>query len=88
MTQILTTPAMRHIRREAWLAEGREDALRFVIECDGDLAQITAKIAETEELMSDEFMLQGPMKPGAGPRTYRDGYLAALREAIVLLREK
>lgn len=85
MTQILTTPAMRHIRREAWLAEGREDALRFVIECDGDLNQISQKIAETEGLLTDEFMLKGPMKLGAGPRTYRDGYLAALKEALHLI---
>lgn len=78
---------MRQIRREAWLAEGREDALRFVIECNGDLEKIIAKIVEIDELLSDEFMLKGPMKVGAGPRTYRDGYLAALREALAMLEK-
>ncbi len=85
MTQVLTTPAMRQIRREAWLAEGREDAFRFVMECNADLDKLKARIVEIEEMLSDEFMLKGPMKVGAGPRTYRDGYLAALREALALI---
>ncbi len=78
---------MRQIRREAWLAEGREDAFRFVIECNADLDKINAKIVDVEEMLSDEFMLKGPMKPGNGPRTYRDGYLAALREALALIEQ-
>ena len=67
------------------LADGRLEALRFVREHIDKPNEIQEEIAKIEEYLSDEFMLQGPMKVGAGPRTYRDGYLAALREALALI---
>ncbi len=67
------------------LADGRLDALRFVREHIDNLVEIQSEIAKVEEYLSDEDLLQGPMKLGAGPRTYRDGYLAALKEALSLI---
>lgn len=78
----LIASALRH---EALTAEGRQDAFQFALACKGDLAPITAELAEKEALLAS-FEDQGPMHPGAGPRIYRDGYLAGLREAIAIVQ--
>lgn len=68
--------------REALLADGRSDAFEFALKCEGDLIQLRDQVQETQELMSDPDMLKGPLAPGNGPRIYREGYLAGLKEAI------
>lgn len=69
------------------LAEGRLEGLHFANEHKGNIDKIAEEIAWYEKYMLDPRVSQGPMKLGAQPRTYRDGYLAALREAMALLHE-
>lgn len=73
------------LRHEALATEGRHDAFQFALTCNGDLARITAELADKTVLVAS-FEDQGPMKPGAGPRTYREGYLAGLRDVIAIVQ--
>lgn len=72
------------LRYEALIAEGRSAAFAFALEVGGDLERIHMELAEQEALLAS-FENQGPMKPGASPRIYKDSYLAALREAITII---
>lgn len=78
----LIASALRH---EALTAEGCHDAFQFALAYKGDLARITAELAEKEALLAS-FEDQGPMQPGAGPRIYRDGYLTGLRDAVAIVQ--
>jgi hypothetical protein len=73
------------LRRLAWHAEGREDAFRFALEMNADLTALRERQSETTRLLSDPHLAVGPMVPNAGPRLYREGYLAGLQEAIALI---
>jgi len=66
-------------------AGGRHEGFQFVMQHQGDVNQIEAEIQEREELIAE--LQPGPMSPGATPRIYRDAYLAALREALNLIKE-
>ena len=78
----LSTQVWAALWRQALLADGRRDAFEFALKCDGDLAQLKSQVREIQRLMSDPDMLKGPMAPGNGPRIYREGYLAGLKEAM------
>ena len=67
------------------LADGRLEALRFAHANKDDIDKIKEEIAKYEAYTLKPRMLSGPMKLGAGPRTHRDGYLAALHEALALI---
>lgn len=81
----LPTKVWSALWKEALSTDGRSDAFAFALECDGDLPQLHDKLQEIEEMMADPAMLKGPLAPGNGPRIYRDGYLAGLKEAIAIL---
>lgn len=72
------------IRREYWIAEGRQAAYGFVLNSNGTIATIQAEIAEQQELIAT-FNDQGPMSPSAGPRIYKESYLAGLRDALEII---
>jgi hypothetical protein len=72
------------IRREYWLAEGRQAAYGFVLSSNGTIAIIQIEIAEQQELM-DTSNNQGSMSPTAGPRIYKESYLAGLRDALDII---
>jgi hypothetical protein len=79
--ELFPTRAHWELERRRLLAEGRLDALSFALyKCRADLDALQKEIAATEDLIAD--LLDGPMKPGAHPRYYRDGYLAGLNEAV------
>ncbi len=65
-----------------WRTGGRAEAFIFVWEHRGNVAQIKARLREKIGFMADPDMLQGPMKPGASPRIYSEGYLAGLEDAL------
>jgi hypothetical protein len=73
------------LRREALLAQGRSDAFQFAWDAKGDLSQLKAKVRETEDMINDPNLAKGSMAPGTTPHTYRQGYLAGLRDAIAII---
>lgn len=64
------------IRREYWIAEGRQAAYSFVLNSNGTAATIQAEIAEHQEHI-DTSNNQGSMSPSAGPRIYKESILLA-----------
>lgn len=75
------------LHRKAWTAEGQMEAFRFVLNNTGGILELQTKLQEVEELLADASMAAGPMAPSAGPRIYREGYAAGLREAIAIIKE-
>ncbi len=77
-------PIATVILRQQMVASSRTEALRFVIECRGDLKRIEAKMRkESERIVRHEG--KGPMAPSASPRIWLDNYLATLQEAFELI---
>ena len=72
--------------RPTLLISGRYDAFQLAWKLDANLEALKKELAETEELLNDPDLRDGRMKPGASPRTYREGYLAGLQEVITLIR--
>lgn len=77
-------PGENAIFRALSAAGGTFEGFQFVMQHQGDIYQIEAEIQECEELINE--LQPGPMSPGATPRVYRDAYLAALREALNLIK--
>ena len=71
--------------RPTLLVSGRYDAFQLAWKLDADLAALKQAVVEIEELLNDPDLCDGRMKPGASPRTYREGYLDGLREVISLV---
>lgn len=72
------------IRRHAWVADGRNDALKYVLDCAGDIQQISREIQQRRSNIVDSGE-KGGMSPGASPRIYLDSYLEALEEALEII---
>jgi hypothetical protein len=72
------------IYRQAWIADGRNDAFKYVLDCAGDIEQISQELQERRHniVASGE---KGGMLPGASPRIYLDSYLATLEEALEII---
>jgi hypothetical protein len=83
----MTTKIDIALARRFLNADGRRDGWLFARQHQNDLAAITAEIQDIEEQIADPNSLSGSMKPNAGPRIYSDGYLAALKEAVAIIRE-
>lgn len=73
----------RRIIYQYYFLEGKAGALSHAIEeCQGDFTCVAARIRETEERIARN---EGPMKPGASPRMYKEGYLVGLNEALAII---
>lgn len=72
--------------RPTLLISGRYDAFQQAWKLDANLEALEQEVIESEEILNDPDLHDGPMKPGASPRTYREGYLAGLREVIDIIR--
>jgi hypothetical protein len=71
---------MRWLRRQAWIAEGRHDGFNFALKCEANREHLREELEHWLNYMADHN--EGPMGPTAGPRIYREGYVAALEETI------
>ena len=69
------------LRREAVLASGRSDAIKFAWDCRGDPGRLEEEIEDTVELLRDPRYADTTMKPNTSTRLYREAYLAGLRTA-------
>ena len=80
------TEAQKATRRESLMAGGRQEAWSFVAQINWNLAKIEEKLAENEAHRADPDYANGSMKSGASPRLFIDGYIAALQEAIRIIK--
>lgn len=79
----IRVPIVRRSHEE----DGRMGALRFVMDCDVDMATIQEEIQETiERITNPSEELRGAMAPNSGPRMYQDGYLAGLQDSVQILQ--
>ena len=78
-------PAKNKLSILMLLADGRLGGFRFAFDNDLDIEKIKAEIAESESYIANPDFAGGAMKLGAGPRTYKDGYLSALRESLAMI---
>lgn len=75
-------------------ANARSEAFAFAMRCQGNVECIENELSEREETREfwfsrpfDDPRNTNPMTPGAGPRIYSDSYVAALREALEIIRD-
>jgi len=70
-----------------WLHDGRKDAYRFAADQRDDVSQVRKEIQETEEMLARPTggAQADPMAPGNSPRSYREGYLAGLKDALAIV---
>lgn len=71
-----------YLRCKAQFLDGVVDAINFARESKSDMNALIAKIAETREKFVDPSFMSGPMKLGASPRTYREGFIHGLEIAL------
>jgi hypothetical protein len=81
--QLVPTPVHWDLERRRLTLEGMHDAFIFALE--HSVQEIEVEASRTWNSINDSRLLEGPMKPGAGPRIYKDGYLAGLREALEII---
>jgi hypothetical protein len=74
------------IRSHAIRADGRKEAFEFVLQVDANVERVADRLREKEGSVRKDPSAGAPyMQPGASPRIYVDGYIAALRDALNLL---
>jgi hypothetical protein len=78
------SPIEAVIRRHAWVADGRNDAYKYVLDCAGDIQQINQEIQQRRSNIVDSGE-KGGMSPRASPRIYLDSYLETLEEALEII---
>lgn len=76
------TDEQKRLRRESLMAGGRQEAWTFIVQANWDRSQLQEKLAEKEAHRVDPDFAKGSMRPGASPRLFIDGFIAALKDAI------
>ena len=74
------------LNRELLNLYGRRDAINFALDCRRSLPRLRSTLEETKEQISNPIEpLREPMKPGASPRLFKDGFLKGLEDVIELI---
>lgn len=75
------------LRRAAWRAQGRAEALAFAQEQRGDVDTLSAGLATKEATLADPGdALSELMTPGSSRRLWLEGYVEGLKEALRIVR--
>lgn len=75
------------LRRAAWRAQGRADALGFAQEQHGDVETLTAALGNREATLADPGdALAELMTPDSSRRLWLEGYVEGLKEALGIIK--
>ena len=83
------TKTIVRLRHEQHFSNGRNEAFSFALKCAANASMIMMEIEEAKQTIRERLRdnPHGSMAAGSSPRSYQDGYISGLSDALQIITD-